>query len=306
MGSHAAADDRPIRAGCVALARLALSPARPSPPRARACRSLARRGRGAVTNPARASTTREAPSPFDDGWNTLESLRRPAAAADHADRDSSKTVISPGTPRPISASTARSTPIAAASTAAFIATPAPATPISATRPAWISKPSLVFKPDVAALLERELKKPGYVAKPLALGSNTDPYQPVDRTLKLTRAVMEVLERLMATRSASSPNPLACCAIWTCCSAWPPAKLVRVWLSVTTLDPQLARRMEPRAATPERRLAAIAALSQAGIPTGVLAAPMIPGLNDAELEKILERAAKAGAQTCRLRAAAPAP
>jgi DNA repair photolyase len=73
------------------------------------------------------------------------------------------------------------------------------------------------------------------------------------------------------------------------------KLVRVWLSVTTLDNELARRMEPRAATPERRLAAIAALSQAGVPTGVLAAPMIPGLNDAELEKILERAARAGAR-----------
>ncbi len=81
-------------------------------------------------------------------------------------------------------------------------------------------------------------------------------------------------------------------------------LVRVWLSVTTLDAALARRMEPRAATPERRLAAIAALSQAGVPAAVLAAPMIPGLNDAELERILERQRPPG-RACRLRAAAPA-
>ena len=153
---------------------------------------------------------------------------------------------------------------------------------------------LAFKPDVAEQLDRELRKPGYVARPLALGSNTDPYQPVERTLKLTRAVLEVLERYghpvsIVTKSA---GVLRDTDILQRMAA---RGLVRVYLSVTTLDATLARRMEPRAATPERRLAAITALSQAGVPAAVLAAPMIPGLNDAELERILERASQAGAR-----------
>jgi DNA repair photolyase len=130
---------------------------------------------------------------------------------------------------------------------------------------------------------------------MALGSNTDPYQPVERTLKLTRSVLEVLEKFghpvsIVTKSAGVLRDLY---ILQRLAA---RGLIRVWLSVTTLDNVLARRMEPRAATPERRLATVAALSQAGVPAGVLAAPMIPGLNDAELEKILERAAKSGART----------
>ncbi|MDA8250056.1 MAG: PA0069 family radical SAM protein, partial [Rhodospirillales bacterium] len=154
---------------------------------------------------------------------------------------------------------------------------------------------LLFKPDVAELLERELRKPGYVARPLALGSNTDPYQPVERTLKLTRAVLEVLARFghpvsIVTKSAGVLRDL------DILQALAQRRLVRVWLSVTTLDPALARRMEPRAAAPARRLQAVAGLRAAGVPVGVLAAPMIPGLNDAELERILAAAAAAGAAT----------
>jgi DNA repair photolyase len=153
---------------------------------------------------------------------------------------------------------------------------------------------LTFKPDVARLLERELRKPGYVPRPIALGSNTDPYQPVERTLALTRSVLEVLERFghpfsIVTKSAGVVRDADILARMA------QKGLVRVWLSVTTLDSELARRMEPRAATPQRRLATIASLNAAGIPTGVLAAPMIPGLNDCELERILEAAAAAGAR-----------
>ncbi len=152
---------------------------------------------------------------------------------------------------------------------------------------------LTFKPEIAALLERELRRPGYVARPVALGSNTDPYQPVDRTLALTRQVLEVLERFghpvsIVTKSAGVLRDID---ILRRLAA---RGLVRVWLSVTTLDPTLARRMEPRAATPERRLQAVGQLAAAGIPAGVLAAPMIPGLNDAEMESILGAAARAGA------------
>ncbi len=152
---------------------------------------------------------------------------------------------------------------------------------------------LTFKPEIAALLERELRRPGYEPQRMALGSNTDPYQPVDRTLALTRQVLEVLDRFghpvsIVTKSTGVVRDV------DILKRMARRGLVRVWLSVTTLDPALARRMEPRAATPERRLATIAHLSAAGIPAGVLAAPMIPGLNDAELERILAAGAAAGA------------
>nr|WP_321986313.1 PA0069 family radical SAM protein [uncultured Lichenicoccus sp.] len=152
---------------------------------------------------------------------------------------------------------------------------------------------LTFKPEVARLLDRELRKPGYVARTIQLGSNTDPYQPVERTLSLTRSVLEVLERFghpvsIVTKSAGVLRDV------DILSRLAGRGLVRVWLSVTTLDTELSRRMEPRAATPLRRLAAIGGLREAGIPAGVLAAPMIPGLNDAELERILKAAAARGA------------
>ena len=153
---------------------------------------------------------------------------------------------------------------------------------------------LLYKPDVATLLEKELRKPGYVARPLALGSNTDPYQPIERTLKLTREVLEVMDRFnhpvsIVTKSAGVLRDL------DILQELAGRNLVRVYLSVTTLDATLARKMEPRAATPLRRIEAIRALSAAGVPTGVLAAPMIPGLNDSEMERILEACAKAGAR-----------
>ncbi len=153
---------------------------------------------------------------------------------------------------------------------------------------------IVFKPDVAVVLERELSRPGYKPRTMALCSNTDPYQPVERTLRLTRSVLEVLERFghpvsIVTKSAGVLRDLD---ILTRMAA---RGLVRVWLSITTLDPVLARRMEPRAASPARRLQAIAELTAAGVPAGVLAAPMIPGLNDMELESILKEARTRGAQ-----------
>jgi len=153
---------------------------------------------------------------------------------------------------------------------------------------------LTFKPDIAKILERELRKPGYVPGPIALGSNTDPYQPVERDLGLTRSVLEVLEKFGHPLSivTKSTGVLRDADILARMAA---RGLVRVWLSITTLDPVLARRMEPRAATPARRLAAISGLAAAGVPVGVLAAPMIPGLNDCDLERILEVARAAGAR-----------
>jgi DNA repair photolyase len=151
------------------------------------------------------------------------------------------------------------------------------------------------KPDAARLLRRELRRPGYRCAPIALGSNTDPYQPVERDLRITRDLLAVLaeHRHPATIVTKSEGVLRDLDLLQ-----PMARdrLVSVMLSITTLDRTLARRMEPRAAAPERRLAAIRALREAEVPVGVLASPMIPGLNDAELEAILQAAAAAGARS----------
>ena len=152
---------------------------------------------------------------------------------------------------------------------------------------------LVFKPDAAALLRAELARPGYACAPLALGSNTDAYQPVERDLGITRAVLEVLADcghpvMIVTKSARVERDI------DILGAMAKANRCSVAVSVTTLDRSLARRMEPRASAPHRRLETIRRLTAAGIPTGVMAAPMIPFLNDAELETILEHARDAGA------------
>lgn len=153
---------------------------------------------------------------------------------------------------------------------------------------------LFAKPNAATLLEKELAAPGYEPKTIAIGTNTDPYQPIERTERITRGVLEVLARTnhpvgIVTKSALVLRDLDLLK--------PMAEkgLVKVALSVTTLDPDLARRLEPRASAPARRLAAIEALAAAGIPTSVLVAPIIPAINDAEIETILTRAAALGAR-----------
>ena len=153
---------------------------------------------------------------------------------------------------------------------------------------------LFAKPNAAKLLRAELLKPGYQAKPIAIGTNTDPYQPIEKTQQIMRGVLEVLAELkhpvmITTKSAMVARDI------DILQAMAEEKLVNVTLSITTLDRRLARAMEPRASTPPRRLAAIEALSAAGIPTWVNASPMIPALNDHELEAILQTAHQSGAQ-----------
>ena len=254
---------------------------------------LARRGRGAVTNPAPRYDAL-ASEPFDDGWNTLESFADLPPLPTTLTRDSSKSVISWNKSPDLGFDRAVN-PYRGCEHGCVYCYARPTHAYLGYSPGLDFETKLVFKPDVAALLEKELRKPGYVPRVMALGSNTDPYQPVERTLKLTRSVIEVLEKFghpvsIVTKSAGVLRDL------DILQRLAARGLIRVWLSVTTLDNALARRMEPRAATPERRLATVTALSQAGVPAGVLAAPMIPGLNAAELEKILERAARSGART----------
>ena len=152
---------------------------------------------------------------------------------------------------------------------------------------------LFAKPDAASVLERELQRPGYRCRPVMLGGNTDPYQPIERQRRITRSVLKVLSDFnhpvaIATKSTLVTRDL------DILSSLAERGLAAVGVSVTTLDRDLARKMEPRAATPVKRLETIRLLSEAGVPAAVMAAPMIPFLNDAELESILEAAAEAGA------------
>jgi DNA repair photolyase len=154
---------------------------------------------------------------------------------------------------------------------------------------------LFSKPDAARLLREELRRPGYRCATLALGSNTDPYQPIERRLGITRSVLEVLAEHRHPVSVVTKSDLVLRDA-DILGEMARQRLAVVMISITTLDRRLARAMEPRAKTPECRLEAIRALSQAGIPAGVLSSPMIPGLNDAELEAILAAAAAAGARS----------
>jgi DNA repair photolyase len=154
---------------------------------------------------------------------------------------------------------------------------------------------LFFKPHAGALLEKALRAKSYTVQPIALGTNTDPDQPVEREKQITRQILQVLARFnhpvtIVTKSALVTRDLDILAPMAA------KNLARVALSITTLDPALARSMEPRAASPARRLATVRELAAAGVPVTVMAAPMIPALNDQELEAILAEAAAAGAKS----------
>lgn len=153
---------------------------------------------------------------------------------------------------------------------------------------------LYAKPDAAKLLERELAHPRYTPRTIALGTNTDPYQPIERERLITRGILEVLERTrhpvaIVTKSALVARDA------DILGRMAEKGLAKVALSVTTLDRMIARKMEPRAATPGRRLEALRQLSASGVPTAVMVAPIIPALNDSEIEGILEAARDAGAR-----------
>jgi len=152
---------------------------------------------------------------------------------------------------------------------------------------------LFMKPDAASQLDATLRKPGYRPAPIAIGTNTDPYQPIERRLELMRRVLEVLSAFnhpvtITTKSAMVERDV------DLLGSMAARGLAAVALSITTLDRDLARKLEPRASPPQARLRAVRTLRAAGVPVSVMAAPMIPALNDHELERILEAAAGAGA------------
>jgi DNA repair photolyase len=151
---------------------------------------------------------------------------------------------------------------------------------------------LFMKPNAPELLERELSAPDYSPKTIAIGTNTDPYQPIERRYQIMRRILEVLDRAghpvgIVTKSALVLRDL------DILTRMAKRDVVKVAISVTTLDPKLARVMEPRASTPPRRLGTLRELVKAGVPASALVAPVIPAINDAEIERILEAIAETG-------------
>ncbi len=246
------------------------------------------KGRGTVLNPStRFETARQ--EAFDDGWDHDDEAERPQTALV---RDSTRSIIvrndSPDLAFDMSLN-----PYRGCEHGCIYCFARPSHTYLGLSAGLDFETKIVFKPEAPRLLEKELSRPSYKPGVIVLGSNTDPYQPAERTLRLTRSVLEVLERFnnpvgIVTKSAGVVQDRE---ILTRMAA---KGLAKVHISITTLDPVLARVMEPRAASPARRIATISKLAEAGIPVGIMASPMIPGLNDAEMEHILEEAQKAGA------------
>ena len=154
---------------------------------------------------------------------------------------------------------------------------------------------LFAKPDAAVLLRKELAKPSYRCAPIALGTNTDPYQPIEERFRITRSILEVLAEhdhpvVITTKSARVLRDIDLLGPMAA------RGLAAVMISVTTLDPVLARRMEPRASAPARRIGAIAALVKAGVRTSISVSPIVPAINDHEIEAIVAAGAEAGAKS----------
>jgi DNA repair photolyase len=257
-------------------------------------RGAVHKGRGATFNPKVRFESAEV-DPFDDGWGSLALAR--------ADDPPPRTEVTPDASRSVIARNSspdigfdRSiNPYRGCEHGCVYCYARPTHAYLGLSPGLDFETRIVAKLDAAALLERELARPDYDCQPIALGTNTDPYQPVERRLEITRGILEVLARCrhpatIVTKSAAVVRDLDLLV--------PMARqdLVRVAISVTTLDGGLARRLEPRAAAPHRRLQAIRQLRDAGVPAAVMVAPIIPALTDHEIERILEAAAAAGASS----------
>ncbi|OPH82244.1 PA0069 family radical SAM protein [Nitrobacter vulgaris] len=246
-----------------------------------------RRGRGAQSNVSGRYET-EARTAFDDGWQSLDDLPpfKTTVAVDAA-----RKVITRNDSPDISFDRSIN-PYRGCEHGCVYCFARPTHAYLGLSPGLDFESKLFAKPDAPALLEKELAAEGYEPKMIAIGTNTDPYQPIERDRKIMRGILEVLERAshpvgIVTKSALVTRDIDILARMA------KRNLAKVAISVTSLDSRLARSMEPRASTPMRRLEALRKLSEAGIPTTVMVAPVIPALNDCEIERILDAAAYAG-------------
>ncbi len=232
--------------------------------------------------------TREA---FDDGWTSQDV--EPTQLATTVTAENAKVIITRNDSPDVGFS-ASINPYRGCEHGCIYCYARPAHAYMGLSPGLDFESKLFFKPQAAHLLERELSRPGYVPEVIHIGGNTDPYQPQERRLQITRQVIEVLSRFNHPFSVISKSGLILRDL-DLIAPMAQRNLVRVAISITTLDRKLARSMEPRAATPEKRIEAVKRLNEAGVPTVVMFAPCIPGLNDHEMEAVLERAAAAGAR-----------
>ena len=252
---------------------------------------LQRKGRGAASNRSGRyeATRREA---FDDGWGAIDEELPPLDT--QVAIDASRTVIarnsSPDIPFDRSIN-----PYRGCEHGCIYCFARPTHAWLGMSPGQDFETRLLMKPDAALLLRQELARPGYRPRVIAMGTNTDPYQPIERHYGITRQVLEVLDETSHPVGIVTKGALIARDV-DILGRMAERRLARAYLSITTLDAKLARTMEPRAATPSRRLKAIEALAKAGVPVGVMFAPIIPGLNDAEMESVLAAARDAGAQT----------
>ena len=252
---------------------------------------LQRKGRGAMSNQT-GRYERHRKEASDDGWGAIDEELAPLDT--EVSLDASRTVIarnsSPDIPFDRSIN-----PYRGCEHGCIYCFARPTHAWLGMSPGQDFETKLLMKLDAALLLRQELARPGYRPRVIALGTNTDPYQPIEKQYGITRQILEVLDETshpvgIVTKSsliARDADILGRMA---------ERRLARAYISITTLDGKLARSMEPRAPTPANRLRAVEALSKAGVPVGVMFAPIIPGLNDAEMESVLAAARDAGAQT----------
>lgn len=253
--------------------------------------SLAVKGRGARSNASGRYETDRVET-FDDGWTPEDEAPAPLRTTLTPER--ARTIIARNTSPDVGFDRSIN-PYKGCEHGCIYCYARPSHAYMGLSPGVDFESRLFFKPEAARLLEQELAAPRYVPRRIHIGGNTDPYQPVEREQKITLGVLEVMRRFnhpfsiitksqLITRDLDILGPMG------------RARLASAFVSITTLDRRLARAMEPRASTPDKRLETIRRLADAGVPVGVGFAPVIPGLNDHELEAVLEAASRAGATT----------
>jgi DNA repair photolyase len=255
----------------------------------------ARKGRGAIGNPS-ARFESLTYSPIDDGWDTGrldEAQPQPQALRTTLTPDDSKSIISSNDSPDVGFKLSIN-PYRGCEHGCVYCFARPTHAYLGLSPGLDFETRLFYKRDAATLLEKELAAPSYVCSPIALGINTDAYQPVERKLEITRGILQVLQAFkhplsIVTKSALVERDLDILA------AMSKRNLAQVYFSITTLDSSLSCRLEPRTTAPGRRVEAMRRLSAAGVPVGVMVAPLIPVLADRELETILTQSRAAGAE-----------
>ena len=248
------------------------------------------KGRGAVSNIS-GRYERYATFPVDDGWQSDANLGS-APFRTTVMEERSKTVItynqSPDVPFNRSLNAYRG-----CEHGCIYCFARPTHAYQGMSPGLDFESKLFAKPEAAVVLEKELRKPGYLPETLAIGTNTDPYQPIERTRRITREVLEILSNFNHPTAIITKSQLILRDL-DILASMAERDLLSVGISVTTLDQRLSRVMEPRAPTPKRRLETIHKLAGASIPVTVMLAPIIPAINDHEIETIVAAAAETGA------------